>query len=481
MVNFMNQMQVDWHVGPKANLESPIFQRQSPLDGKILAQFHAAREKEVSFAIQSAKESFANWSDLTYVKRGQILREACRLLESKREEFVSIVRMETGKSRELALGELEAAIEFGYLMAAHGRLPLGQVLPSGMNGKNVQVVRTPLGVCALIVSFNTPLPNYAWKTFPALISGNTAILKPSPHTPFSSWLFGKSLLEAGVPAGVFQVIQGDAITGDLLVNSEIDLISFTGSNLVGQDIAINASSRSIKSILELGGSNPFIVFKDADIQSSVDFAIQSSFSNSGQRCAAGSRIILDEVISDEFIKCLTLKMEKIKFGTSDTCMIGPVISPESVKRLEQFEKNCISEGATIIQLGVQDGNSDAVTAPKLILGLDPNSELSKSEIFGPIARVVLFRSESEALKIANSTKFGLTAAIWTSDTRRAMRFSNKVSAGLVNINGPTHGAEPNMPFGGFGASGNGTKEAGIDSLTYYSGQKVIATFNTIIE
>ena len=233
MVNLFDQAQTYWHIGIEGNFDSPLVQRISPLSEEVLASFKIGREFEVSRAVVNARNSYRDWSSLTFVKRGQILRNACKLLEERSEEFAAIVRLETGKSNELAKGELEAAVEFGYMMAAHGRLPIGKVLPSGIVGKNVQVARNPLGVCALIVSFNTPLPNYAWKVFPALLSGNTAILKPSPYTPFSAWLFGKTLVDAGVPEGVLQVLQGDGVTGNLLVESDIDLISFTGSNGAG--------------------------------------------------------------------------------------------------------------------------------------------------------------------------------------------------------------------------------------------------------
>ena len=374
MVDFLKSGQTSWHIGIESDPGSLLLSRVSPLNDEVLSSFEAGREREISRAVRNARVAQRGWSNLTFVKRGQIIRNVCQLLESRSQEFISIVRAETGKSTQLAKGELDAAVEFGYLMAAHGRLPIGKVLPSGVLGKNVQVTRNPIGVCGLIVSFNTPLPNYAWKVFPALISGNTAILKPSPHTPFSAWFFGKTLIEAGVPAGVLQVIQGDSITGRLLVDSDIDLISFTGSNSAGVEIATKASVRIMRTILELGGSNPFIVFEDAKIDVAIDFAIQSSFSNAGQRCAAGSRIILHKSIYKTFIDKLKSKMESHKFGTSEDCLIGPVISVESVKRLTEMEYDCINAGATVLPLGHQDGSSQNVVQPKLILGLDTGLE-----------------------------------------------------------------------------------------------------------
>jgi aldehyde dehydrogenase (NAD+) len=235
----------------------------------------------------------------------------------------------------------------------------------------------------------------------------------------------------------------------------------------------------VKTILELGGSNPFVVLEDANIDLAVDFAIQSSFSNAGQRCAAGSRILLHHKIAQNFIDLLRLKMDGFTYGTAPTTNMGPVISSESATRINNFVFECEKSGARIHELGVMNGKSDSVVPPTIITDLDNACDLAKQEIFGPIARVVTFIDEDEAVALANSTQFALTAAIWTENHSKATQIANRISAGLVNINGPTHGAEPNMPFGGFGASGNGTREAGIECLDYYSELKIVANFNTI--
>ena len=364
-------------------------------------------------------------------------------------------------------------------MAAHGRLPIGSVLPSAIPGKDIYVTREPHGVCALICSFNTPLPNYAWKAFPTLISGNTAILKPSPQTPFSSAVFGETLLEAGVPAGVFNVIQGDSLTGTSLLNSQIDLVSFTGSSEVGKVISNLAGERFIRTILELGGSNPFVVFDDANLSNSVDFAIQSGFSNSGQRCAAGSRLLLQKSISEDFLSIFKAKFHGLKFGVNQDAFVGPVISPKESTRLKTYLDECKNLGATLIPLGILDGMSQSVIQPHLVIGLDPSTELATKEIFGPIVRVFTFDSDAEAISLANSTKFGLTAALWTQDSERARRVAKQISAGVVNVNGPTHGAEPNMPFGGVKSSGNGSRDAGVECLNFYSEIKVMSIYHQI--
>jgi acyl-CoA reductase-like NAD-dependent aldehyde dehydrogenase len=466
-----------WHIGVEGHPSSPSIEKHSPLTDQKIAEFFVGRDTEITSLVVLARDTQDSWAGLTFSKRGDLLREACKLLEAKSEVISQVVHLETGKSLGSARSELGAAIDFGYLMAAHGRLPIGSVLPSAIPGKDIYVTREPHGVCALICSFNTPLPNYAWKTFPALISGNTAILKPSPHTPFSSALFGETLLEAGIPAGVFNVIQGDSLTGKMLLNSEIDLVSFTGSNEVGKVISKVASERLIRTILELGGSNPFVVFDDADLANSVDFAIQSGFSNSGQRCAAGSRLLLHKSIAEKFLDMLQAKFRDLKFGVNHNAFVGPVISPKESTRLKTYLDKCQNLGAKLFPLGILDGMSQSVVQPHLVTGLDPLTEHATKEIFGPIVRVFTFQTDAEAISLANSTKLGLTAAIWTQDSERARRVANQISAGLVNINGPTHGAEPNVPFGGIKSSGNGSREAGVECLNFYSEIKVISRYH----
>jgi acyl-CoA reductase-like NAD-dependent aldehyde dehydrogenase len=464
------------HVGVTSYEGAPNFSHYSPVTGELLSVFPMAREFEVDNAIKNARHQMTIWGNKTMDERGLMIRRACQLLEKNADLLIDQVRAETGKSENLARGELQAAIEFGYLVSSFGKLPLGGILPSSVQGKSVAVTRVPRGVCALIVSFNTPMPNYAWKVFPALISGNVAILKPSPYTAMSAKMFADIMLEAGIPEHVLQVVQGDELTGSLIVKGDVELISFTGSSSTGAGLVQSATNKFAKLILELGGANPFIVFKDAMIDRAVEFAIQSCFSNSGQRCSSASRLILHESIEEEFLEKLVNAMTKMTYGTEDECFLGPVISKEAANRLKNYLADCVEVGARITPLAKKLGDSISLVQPSLVFGLDPNHRLSVQEIFGPIARVYSFQTEEEALQLANCTDYGLTAAIWTQDFDLSARLSHKIIAGLVNINGPTHGAEPNMPFGGFGASGNGTKEAGIESINSYSDLKVITNF-----
>jgi len=263
-----------------------------PLDGASLGVVEATTLAEVSAMIVTARNAQLSWHNLGFTARGKIIRRAAEELALETDALVKLVREETGKQSSLAHGELAAAIEMAEMMAAYGRFASGALFPSAIPGRQIRVERVPHGVAALIVAFNTPLPNYAWKVFPALMAGNSAILKPSPHTPLSAQLFVDVLHRSGVPHGVLQIAQGGAETAQALVTGDVNLVSFTGSYDAGVAVSEAAAGSLKKLILELGGSNPLIVCDDADIAQAVTTALQSAYSNAGQRCAAGSRILV---------------------------------------------------------------------------------------------------------------------------------------------------------------------------------------------
>ena len=453
------------------------YERYSPLDDQLISRFKLAREVEVEKAISRARKAFETWSVTTIESRGRILRKIAQNLELYTDEIAKLVRDETGKPIQLSLNEVAAGVEMAYLMAAHGRLPIGRQLPSATQGRQTTVTRVPRGVAALIVSYNTPIPNYAWKVFPALISGNTAILKPSQYTPLSSEYFGKLLLDSGVPEDVLVVLQGDSITGRLLVQGDVDLISFTGSSEVGKEIARSSGDQLKKTILELGGANPLIVFDDANISQAASAAVQSAFSNAGQRCASGSRIVVHESVYENFMQEFLSLARKLTVGPESDSDIGTLVSPDAAKIFEKYLRACEEVGANVERVGTLKDSIRSVARPAVISNLDFWHPLAQVEFFGPATRFFSFDSEKSAIEIANCTSLGLTAALWTKDFDRAYRVTTLLKSGVVNINGPTHGSEPNMPFGGFGDSGNGTREAGVESLDYYSDLKVISTFN----
>ncbi len=302
------------------------FEKRRPDSGELLCIAARSREVDVAAAIAAAARARRGWAAHTPVDRGEIVRELALALRARREEAAEIVAAETGKSMELALGETDAAVEMGFFVAGEGRRLYGRTTTSAMPNRTVMATRRPVGVAGLIVSFNTPLPNYAWKAFPAVFCGNAAVLKPSEHTPASAAFFGELCNEL-LPPGVLNVVQGlGPEAGPPLVESpEVDLVSFTGSAETGRWIAERGGRRLAKVVLELGGKNALVVCDDADLDRAVEWSLASAFSNAGQRCAAASRLVVFDSVYDEFRECFVEGARSYE--------TGPVISEASLERV----------------------------------------------------------------------------------------------------------------------------------------------------
>lgn len=451
----------------------------SPLDGSEVVTAPVTSPAEVPDVVARARTAFPAWSSTTLESRGRIIRTAAQILESRAEELAEIVRRETGKPTGASLGEIAGAVEMGYLVSSQGRHEMGSLLPSAIPGRQVRVQRMPLGVAALIVTYNAPVPNYAWKTFPALMAGNTAILKPSPSTPLSATVFGEILREAGIPEGVFQVIHGGGETAEALIDAGVELVSFTGSYPTGQKVAEASAKTLAKTVIELGGANPLIVCDDADLSAAVDVVIDSAFSNAGQRCSSASRVIVQDGVYDEFVARLMTAAESMTWGTDPDVLVSTLVDSQSVDAFESYLAQAESAGAAVDRVGALKGTPapDACLArPAIIQNLAIDSESGMAEFFGPATRLFRFSSDEDAIRMANTSEYGLTAAVWSRDISRAERIVERLEAGVININGPTHGAEINMPFGGVKHSGNGSRDAGIHSIDQYSDIKVVSTF-----
>jgi aldehyde dehydrogenase (NAD+) len=331
----------------------------------------------------------------------------------------------------------------------------------------VLTVRQPLGVAALIMSFNTPLPNIAWKAFPAVFCGNAAVVKPSEHTPASASFFAELALEAGVPAGVLNVVHGlgGEAGAPLVAHPDVDLVSFTGSAATGRLINEAAARRLAKTVLELGGKNALVVCDDADLENAVRWAVASAFSNAGQRCASASRIVVFDAVYDAFREQLVTAVRELD--------PQPVISAQSLERMLASLEHATAAGATVVTGGERLARPGWYLAPTVVEDVAPKAEISRTELFGPVT--ILYRASGldDAIALVNDSPYGLTAAVHTASVHRAMRFAERIQAGVVVVNAGTHGSEPHMGFGGVKDSGTGWREAGIESLDVYSEQKVV--------
>jgi acyl-CoA reductase-like NAD-dependent aldehyde dehydrogenase len=451
---------VDGRAAPAADGER--FEKHRPADGSLLCSVARSRDADVEAAIAAARRAQADWAARTPVERGDLVREIAFALRARREEAAEIVAAETGKSRDLALGEADAAVEMGFFVAGEGRRLYGRTTTSSMANRTVMAVRQPVGVAALIVSFNTPLPNYAWKAFPAVFCGNTAVLKPSEHTPASAWFFGELCREVGMPPGVLNVVQGlGSEAGPPLVESTgVDLVSFTGSAETGREIQERAGRRLAKVVMELGGKNALVVCDDADLDRAVEGSLASAFSNAGQRCAAASRLVVFDTVYEEF-------RDRLVEGTQ-SYETGPVISEASLERIL-----AALDGERVLTGGERLDRSGWWLAPTVLEDVPADAELSRTELFGPVTILYRVRDLDDAIELVNDSPYGLTSAIHTASLHRAMRFADAVQAGVVVVNGGTHGSEPHMGFGGVKQSGTGWREAGTEALDVYTDWKYV--------
>lgn len=451
-----------------------------PHSGNLLARVADSSADDAAAAVAAAAAAFEGWAGLTPVRRGQILGDVVALMKRRADELAECIAVETGKPPQDAKGETGGAILQGEYFAGEGMRLYARSLTSGTPGKSSHTVRQPRGVAALIVPANTPIANIAWKTFPALICGNTVVMKAAEDAPRIALLFAELAKEAGLPDGVLNVVQGrgDPAGAALVKDPRVAVISFTGSTGVGRWIAEVAGRRLARVSLELGGKNPFVVCDDADLDLAVHWASLSAFSNAGQRCAAGSRIIVFKGVYEAFRDKLAAKAKSLKLGVAAGCDLGPVVNRRQHEMILAAIAQARLENGKVLCGG--GAPSDPALAggyyiePTLIEGLAVSAELSCKEVFGPVATLHVVDDLPQALALANATEYGLTAAIHTRNVDRAMWFAQRVRAGVANVNLGTFGSEPHMPFGGFGASGNGTREPGVEALDVYSELKNIS-------
>jgi aldehyde dehydrogenase (NAD+) len=463
-----------------AGEERPARSRQSfvklaPATGEPLSSVARSNAQDVGEAVTVAASAQPGWARRSPAERGAVLRRIAQLLERDRDEVAAVVSAETGKSPRDARGETDGAIEMGYFVAGEGRRLYGRTMPSAVANRTAQTVRQPIGVAGLIIAANTPIANVAWKVFPALLCGNAAVLKASEDTPATALEFARLAAEAGLPPGVLGVVQGFGPEAGLpLVEDErVGIVSFTGSTAVGRLIAETAGRRLAKVCLELGGKNPFVVCDDADLGRAADAAALSAFSNAGQRCAAGSRIIVFDAVYDEFRELLVERARSQRVGPDDEDDYGPVINERQLEAMLAAVGLAREAGATVLTGGERLPRPGFFIGPTLVESAPADADVAATELFGPIATLHRVAGFEESLEAANASSYGLTAAIWTNSVHRAQEFLARVVAGGVQVNGPTYGFEPHVPFGGERNSGTGWREAGTEALDVYADWKTL--------
>lgn len=458
-------------------LAGETFTKVSPHDGRTLARVARSRAADVSAAIAAAQSAYETWSAIPPVQRGDTLFRIAWALRARREAVARVVAIETGKSLANALGETDGAIALGLFMAGEGQRLYGRTTTSGTPNKYAMTVRQPLGVAGLIVAANTPIANVAWKVFPALVCGNTVVLKAAEDAPATAWLFARIADEAGLAPGALNVINGfgEEAGAPLAAHPDVAVISFTGSTAVGREIAVVAGRRLARVSLELGGKNPFIVCDDADLEPAVTWALLSAFSNAGQRCASASRIIVFDAVYDRFRDLLVERAVRLRVGPADDDDFGPVVNEAQLSSMLAAVDAASARGANLLCGGkrlTDPGHAAGFyMAPTLLENVPGSDEVSRSELFGPISCLYRVRDFDDAMALANDSPYGLTACIHTASLHRAFEFTRRIQSGVAMVNAGTFGSEPHMPFGGVKQSGNGAREPGTEALDIYSNLK----------
>jgi len=475
VLNYINNQ----YVNPENN---SFFNKLNPHDSTIICQVARSDKKDIDKVVSIAKDAQYVWGNYNPIKRGEILFEIIEKMIQNKEYIARIVALETGKSFSNAFGETGGAIACARFFAGEGQRLYAKTCTSGVDNKYAMTIREPVGVTGLIIAANTPIANIAWKVFPALICGNSVILKSAEDTPLTAWIFSKIVNMTKLPEGVFNVVHGlgPEAGAPLVEHKDVNLISFTGSTSVGRYIAKTAGERLARISLELGGKNPLVVCDDADLENAAKWVVSSAFSNAGQRCASCSRVIIFDSIYEKFKKLLLDKTSNLKVGPSDEDNLGPVINEKQLTNMLKFVNKASENGAKILiggnKLDSEEHKKGFYIAPTILENVNPEDEIATTELFGPITILFKVFNFKEALDLANNSPYGLTATIHTRNFNRAIEFTRRIHSGVAVINGGTYGSEPHMPFGGVKQSGNGTREPGTEALDIYSNLKDIYQF-----
>ncbi len=455
------------------------FQTINPANEELVADIAQADIADVDAAVKAASDAFKSWRLTPAPLRGEMLFKVGDILKQKKEELAQLLTRDMGKVIAEARGDVQEAIDMAYFMGGEGRRLLGYTAPVEMPNKFGMAVRDPSGVVGLITPWNFPIAVPSWKIFPALVAGNTIIWKPSPETPAISAAFVKVFEEAGIPAGVLNLIMapGAEVAKALVNHPNVRVLSFTGSTSTGRAIAEAAGKLNKKLSLEMGGKNAIIVMDDANLELVTDATLWAAFGTTGQRCTAASRLIVQKDIASKIKESLVERTKKLKLGDGldPKVEVGPVINKIALDRIHNMVQVGQKEGARVLTgAAVADvGGKGFFYAPTLFDGVNPGSTLEAEEIFGPVLSIVEVESLEEAIEVNNRSQYGLSTSIFTQDVNRAFTAMRDIATGLVYINHGTTGAEIQFPFGGVRGTGNGHREAGQAALEVFTEWKSI--------
>ncbi len=458
------------------------FENINPADtSDVIGIFPRSNAEDISRAVQAAAEAADRWRRTPAPRRAEILFRLGEILRKNKETYAEQMTREMGKVIKEAGGDVQEAIDCTYFAAGEGRRLHGFTTPAELPNKAAMCVRQPVGICGLITPFNFPMAIPSWKLMPALICGNTVVLKPGEDVPLSAVNLVKACEEAGIPPGVVNLVNGDAEAGKALVNHEkVRLISFTGSTETGRSIAEECARQNKIVSLEMGGKNAIIIMDDAAIDNAIEGSLWGAFGTSGQRCTASSRLIVHKKIYKEFVKKFIERAKNLKVGNGldPSTDVGPVINEQAVEKILSYieigkneDKAKLACGGNRLTKG--DYKKGYFIEPTVFVDVEPGMRIEQEEIFGPVTAIIPFSTLEEAIKIVNGVKYGLSSAIYTQDVNKAFYAIQELYTGICYVNSATIGAEVHLPFGGTKATGNGHREAGTQVLDIFSEWKAI--------
>ncbi len=447
----------------------------------VLGVVRLSTREEARRAVEAAAEAFRGWRSTPAPTRGRIVARFARLLEENKESVAALLTREEGKTIGEARGELQRSINVADFCAGESRRMNGETIPSELPSNFAYTIKQPHGVVAVVTPWNFPVAIPVWKLAPALVAGNTVVFKPATNTPATAVRIVELLAEAGIPAGVINLILGSGSeAGDEIVSHPaVRAISFTGSNGVGVKLYEQAARRGVRVQCEMGGKNPVVVLEDADMSLAVESTAQGAFGSTGQRCTATSRAVVVETVADEFVKRISegAKALRLGDGREPETEVGPIVDASQFKSVLSYMDVAREDGAELVcGGGPADGaglRKGFFVQPTIFDRVTPDMRIAREEIFGPVLSVLRVKDFDEALQVANDSEYGLSSSVFTNDAASVFRFVDEIETGMTHINSPTTGGEAHVPFGGIKSTGVGAFEQGSTALDFYTELKVV--------
>lgn len=455
-------------------------ERRNPANlDEVVGLVPLSSREEAREAIAAAKAAFAAWRDTPAPVRGRVIAKAAIIMEQQKDELARILTREEGKTLKDSLGEVMKSVNILEFMAGESRRIGGETVPSELPKNFAYTIKQPLGVVAAITPWNFPVSIPVWKMAPALVAGNTVVFKPATLTAFTGAKVVEIFEQAGIPAGVLNMVVGSGgeVGDELLQHPDVKAISFTGSNEVGCELYAQGARKMKKCQCEMGGKNPIVILADADLPLAVESTVFGAFASTGQRCTATSRVVVEEKVADQFVAMLVERTKKLKTGNGlePGMDMGPAVDESQLKTdLHYIE---IGKKEAKLLLGGErltgPGYNGYYVAPTIFDHVAWDSTLAQDEVFGPVLAIIRVKDFEEALRVANSVRYGLSSSLYSNDAAKIFEFIDKIETGITHVNSPTVGGEAQLPFGGMKATGVGLREMGRVAIDFYTELKTV--------